>query len=91
MYKLFNCKKPIPIDTINKFWGIDSKNETNNEILQKQSITQAEKNLWSFVESNPLNMKEKKAEDFEGSNNCYWGVTEDIYQKYPGIFIPINL
>ncbi len=41
--------------------------------------------MWSFVDSNPLTMKEKVKEDFDKSNNDYWGVTKDIYQKHPGI------
>lgn len=77
-------KKPIPIDTINKFWGIDSNIETNNEVVQKQALTQAEKNMWSFVDSNPLDMPERKKEDFQKSNDDYWGVTKDIQEQHPG-------
>ena len=56
----------------------------NDEIVQKQAFAQAEKNLWSFVESNPLTLVEKKPEDFQKSNNDYWGVSKDIYTQYPG-------
>ena len=52
MYIFFIYYKPIPVDTINKFWGIDSKQLKHDEIVQKQSFEQSYKNFWSFVEFN---------------------------------------
>jgi len=40
--------------------------------------------MWSFVESNPLTMKEPIKEDFSKSNNDYWGVRPEIQQIHPG-------
>jgi hypothetical protein len=77
-------KKPIPIDTINKFWGIDSKKMNNDEIVQKQSFEQSYKNFWSFVDSNELNYNEKPQEDFKNSNNAFWGVNKEVQENYPG-------
>jgi hypothetical protein len=34
-----------------------------------------------------MTMKEKVKEDFDKSNNDYWGVSKDIYQVHPGIYI----
>jgi hypothetical protein len=80
-------KKPIPIDTINKFWGVDPKKEKNDEIVQKQSVEQSYKNFWSFVDSNKLNYIEKPADDFESSNNAFWGVNKEVQELYPGNII----
>ena len=30
-------KRPIPIDTINKYWGIDSIKNKNEKVVQKQA------------------------------------------------------
>ncbi len=48
----YSLPQPIPIDTINKFWGIDSKMLKHDETVQKQSFEQSYKNFWSFVDSN---------------------------------------
>jgi hypothetical protein len=77
-------KKPIPIDTINKFWGIDSKKMKTDEVVQKQSFEQSYKNFWSFVDSNELNYIEKPPEDFKSSNNAYWGINKEVQELYPG-------
>ena len=79
--------KPIPIDTINKFWGIDSKKLNNDDVVQTQSFEQSYKNFWSFVDHNELNYKEKPAEDFKTSNNSFWGVNKDPQEIYPGNYI----
>ena len=80
-------KKPIPIDTINKFWGIDSKKLKNDEVVQKQSFEQSYKNFWSFVDSNQLDYIEKKQEDYKNSNNAFWGVNKEAQEIHPGINI----
>ncbi len=44
--------QPIPIDSINKYWGIDAIFLKHDETLQKQSYDQSNKNFWSFLENN---------------------------------------
>jgi hypothetical protein len=78
-------KKPIPIDTINKFWGIDSKKLKLDDVVQKQSFEQSYQNFWSFVDYNVLNYIEKPPEDFKNSNNSFWGVNKEVQELYPGI------
>ena len=43
----------MPIDTINKFWGVDSRILKHDDTVQKQSFDQSYKNFWSFVDFNP--------------------------------------
>jgi len=83
-------KKPIHIDTINKFWGIDSKKMKNDEIVQKQSFEQSYKNFWSFVDSNVLDYVEKPPENFPKSNNAFWGINKEVQELHPDLkFKPI--
>lgn len=77
-------QKPIPIDTINKFWGVDSQKLKNDEVVQKQSFEQSNKNFWSFVDSNTLDYVEQPPEDFSYSNRAFWGVNKEIQEVYPG-------
>jgi hypothetical protein len=42
----------LPIDTINRFWGVDSRILKQDETVQKQSFDQSYKNFWSFVDFN---------------------------------------
>jgi hypothetical protein len=77
-------QKPIPIDTINKFWGVDSQKLKNDEVVQKQSFEQSNKNFWSFVDSNNLDYVEKPPEDFSHSNRAFWGVNKELQEVYPG-------
>jgi hypothetical protein len=79
-------KKPIPIDTINKFWGVDSQILKSDEVVQKQSFEQSHKNFWSFVDSNQLDYNERPSEDFTNSNTAFWGVNKQTQELYPGIF-----
>jgi hypothetical protein len=44
--------QPIPIDSINKYWGVDAVFSKHDETLQKQSYDQSHKNFWSFVDFN---------------------------------------
>ena len=78
-------KKPIPIDTINKFWGIDSKKLSNDDVVQTQSFEQSYKNFWSFVDHNEKNYQEKPVEDFNTAVNSFWGVDSEAKQVHPGI------
>jgi hypothetical protein len=80
-------KKPIPINTINAFWGVDSQNLKNDGVVQTQAFEQSFKNFWSFVDYNQLNYIEKPPEDFKGSNNAFWGVDKSVQECYPGKFI----
>jgi hypothetical protein len=84
-------KKPIPIDTINKFWGIDSMKECSDEVVQKQSFEQNYKNFWSFVDSNHLDYIERLPEDFQLSNNAFWGVGKEVQELHPGNIIFYNV
>ena len=77
-------KKPIPIDTINKFWGIDTKKYYNDEVVQNQSYDQSSKNFWSFVDINQLNYMDKKQSDISTSINSFWGVNKKTHELYPG-------
>lgn len=77
-------KKPIPIGTINKFWGIDTVNNCNDEVVQKQSYEQNLRNFWSFVDSNALDYKEDLHEDFTLSNNSFWGIKKEVQEVHPG-------
>ena len=77
-------KKPIPIDTINKFWGVDSQKMKSDEVVQKQSFEQSFKNFWSFCDYNQLGYVEKPPEEFVNSNNAFWGVNKEVQDLYPG-------
>ena len=77
-------KKPIPIDTINKFWGVDSQILKSDDVVQKQSFEQSHKNFWSFVDSNSLDYAENPPEDFGKSNTAFWGVNKQTQEIYPG-------
>jgi hypothetical protein len=78
-------KKPIPIDTINKFFGIEPKH-TNDEVLQKQSLDHNYDNFWSFVESNQIDYNERPPEGYQESNNAFWGIGKTVQEVHPGIF-----
>jgi hypothetical protein len=91
VYKKVNLyvKKPIPIDTINKFWGVDDKN-FNDEIVKSQGFKQSEKNYWSFIESNKLEEEQKVQDDVNKSNNDYWGIKKTVQELHPELkFQPI--
>ena len=45
-------KQPIPLDMINKFYGMDSRILLQDDTVQKQSFDQSYKNFWSFVDFN---------------------------------------
>ena len=52
-------KKPLPIDTINKFFGVvGSQNDA--EIIEKQTYEKNYEKFWQFLESNELDFVEKK-------------------------------
>lgn len=75
-------KKPIPIDTINKYWGIDSiKNK--EEVVQKQSYERNYNKFWEFLDSNDLDYTEKPKPDLAVSNNAYWGVQKEVQELHP--------
>lgn len=87
-------KKPIPIDTINKFWGLENKNNNNSggnnsngssKIIEQQSYEQDYKNFWSFVDSNKLSELSKLDTQFEISNNIFWGINKEVQELHPGI------
>ena len=77
-------KKPIPIDTINKFWEVDSQKLKSDEVVQKQSYEQSFKNFWAFCDYNQLGYVEKPPEDFSVSNNAFWGVNKEMQEIHPG-------
>jgi hypothetical protein len=78
-------KKPIPIGTINKFWGIDNKKYSEDESVNIQAFDQATKNFWSFVDSNTLDYTDKKQSDISTSINSFWGVNKKVQEVYPGL------
>eukprot|EP00340_Litonotus_pictus_P006091 CAMPEP_0170527736 /NCGR_PEP_ID=MMETSP0209-20121228/13209_1 /TAXON_ID=665100 ORGANISM="Litonotus pictus, Strain P1" /NCGR_SAMPLE_ID=MMETSP0209 /ASSEMBLY_ACC=CAM_ASM_000301 /LENGTH=235 /DNA_ID=CAMNT_0010818467 /DNA_START=39 /DNA_END=746 /DNA_ORIENTATION=+ len=83
-------KKPVPIDTINKFWGLDSKVLRHDEVIQKQSFDQSYKNFWSFVDSNELDYEERVSDSYDKSVNNFWGVEKGVQEAYPDLkFKPI--
>lgn len=45
-------KRPIPLDMINKFVGLDSRILQHDDTVQKQAFDQSYKNFWSFVDFN---------------------------------------
>jgi hypothetical protein len=71
------------VDTINKFWGIDSKQLYNDEVVQKQSFEESYKNFWSFIDSNMIKFEYKSGEDFGKSNESFWGVNKEAKQIHP--------
>lgn len=75
-------KQPIPIDTINKYWGIDTK-KNNEEVVQKQSYERNYYKFWEFLDSNELDYVEKPPADFNTSNNAYWGVQKAVQEMHP--------
>lgn len=82
-------KNPIPVDTINKFYGV-SRSEKDAEIIEKQNYENNYKKFWQFLDSNELDYIEKKKNDFEVSNMAYWGVQKNIQELHPELrFDPI--
>lgn len=77
-------KKPIPIDTINKFWGIDSSKFKNDEVVQTQAFEQSQKNFWSFVDANKLDYADRKQSDIKASVDSFWGVNKNLHEMHPG-------
>lgn len=84
-------KKPIPIDTINKFWGIDTCKFPGDESLLTQNYVQSEKNFWSFVDVNKnVDFKDSKRSDIAASLGSFWGVDKNVQELYPGILFLRN-
>ena len=77
-------KKPIPIDTINKFFGIDPKQQGDDEVLQKQTSEQNYTNFWSFVDSNQINCDVSPPETYNESNKAFWGIGKTVQDLHPG-------
>ena len=84
-------KKPIPIDTINKFWGIDAKKASpDNVVLLSQAKSQAYSNFWSFANENKITLEKEKKEDFDANCANFWGVQKKVQELYPDLkFSPI--
>ena len=71
-------KQPIPLDMINKFYGMDSRILLQDDTVQKQAFDQSYKNFWSFVD---FNMK------FDGNItknviNCNHSCSKKIKPEY---------
>ena len=82
-------KKPLPIDTINKFFGVE-KGPNDAEIIEKQNFEKNYEKFWQFLESNELDYIEKKPGDFNESNRAYWGVQHEPMEIHPELkFDPI--
>ncbi len=52
-------KKPIPIETIYKFLGIENIKYVEDNSVNLQLFYQASKNFWSFVDSNIIDYNNK--------------------------------
>ena len=82
-------KKPLPVDTINKFFGVE-KGQNDAEIIEKQNFEKNYEKFWQFLESNELDFTEKKEGNFEESNRAYWGVQHEPKELHPELkFDPI--
>ena len=79
-------KKPIPIDTINKFWGIDSSKFAYDDSVLTQTFVQSQKNFWSFVNVNKIDFKDSKQSDIAASLGSFWGVNKNVQELFPGIY-----
>lgn len=77
-------KKPIAIDVINKFWGIDAKIYKDDESVQTQAFEQSKANFWAFVDVNKNDKKEIKLSDISNSIGSFWGVNKNAQELYPG-------
>ena len=77
-------KKPIPIETVNKFWGIDTRKYSTDDTVNVQALDNATKNFWSFVDSNTLDYIDNKPSDIGTSVNAFWGVNKKVQECYPG-------
>lgn len=75
-------KAPIPGDSINKFFGVVG-NKNDKKIIGKQQYERNYEKFWQFLEANELDFIEKKTIDVEESNRNYWGVEQDVQDKYP--------
>ena len=76
-------KKPIPVDTINKYWGIDSIKHKNEEVVQKQTYERNYDKFWEFLDTNELDYVECPPDNFNESNNAYWGVQKEVQEVHP--------
>ena len=82
-------KKPIPIDTINKFFGVQG-GRNDAEIIEKQNYEKNYEKFWQFLDSNELDYKKHIPIDFKESNMAYWGVQHEIQETHPELkFDPI--
>ena len=82
-------KKPLPVDTINKFFGVTGS-QNDAEIIEKQNYEKNYEKFWQFLESNELDYVEKKPADFKESNMAYWGVQHEPQELHPELkFDPI--
>jgi hypothetical protein len=77
-------KKPIPVETVNKFWGIDNRKYANDDTVNVQALDQATKNFWSFVDSNSLDYIDNKPSDIGTSVNAFWAVNKKVQEVHPG-------
>lgn len=59
-------KRPIPLDMINQFVGLDSRILHNDSTVQKQAFDQGYKNFWSFVDWNMKKGKEAQESLIQG-------------------------
>ena len=87
--KIINYKKPLPFDTLNKYYGV-SPNKKDKYICEKQNYEKDYLKFWDFLDKNELDFEEKKISDFKVNNMAYWGVKPDIREIHPDMkFDPI--
>ena len=75
-------KKPLPFDTLNKYYGVQP-NKRDKKICEQQNYEKDYLKFWDFVDKNELDYEEKKRTDFKDNNMAYWGVKPDIKEIYP--------
>ena len=76
-------KRPIPIDTINKYWGIDTVNDKGSSFVEKQSYERNYEKFWEFLDTNELDYEYNEKANFDKSNEIYWGVQKEAQELHP--------
>ena len=76
-------KQPIPLDMINKFFGMDSRILLQDDTVQKQAFDQSYKNFWSFVDFN-MKFDGKTTKDVSTCNHTFTKQVKPAYSMTVG-------
>lgn len=76
-------KKPMPLDMINKFVGLDSRILHQDDVVQKQAFYQSYQNFWSFVDFN-LKYGEDNPKDIKTCNHTHLSSVQPAYSMTKG-------